>query len=106
MKLSDNYGTGGLEGQIDVDWLAELDFTFNKKFLNDKLRTNLGFNRTLNRGFIGKIDFGTDNAVVESNSSRQSIQLRLVYSFGSKLGKKLTNRETSREEENRIRKDN
>jgi len=30
----------------------------------------------------------------------------LVYSFGSKFGKKATNRETSKEEENRIRDDN
>ena len=98
MKLSDNYGTGGLEGQIDVDWLAELDFSFGGKFLNNKLRTNLGFNKMLNRGFIGKIDFGTGKTVAESNGSRQSIQLRLIYSFSSKLGKKLTNKETSREE--------
>ena len=60
----------------------------------------------MNRGFIGKIDFGTGKAVVESNGSWQSIQLRLVYSFGSKLGKKITKKETSREEENRVRDDN
>ena len=52
-----------------MDWLAELDFSFGGKFLNDKLRTNLGFNKILNRGFIGKIDFGTGKAVVESNGS-------------------------------------
>ena len=41
----------------------------------------------LNSGFIGIIDQGTGKAVVENDGSRQSIQLRLVYSFGSKLGK-------------------
>ena len=74
--------------------------------MNDKLRTNLGFNKILNRGFIGKIDYKTGKALVESNSSRQSIQLRLVYSFGSKLGEKIFIRDTYRQEENRIRDDN
>ena len=60
----------------------------------------------LNRDFIGNIDYGTGTASVESNGSRQSIQLRLVYSFGSKFNKKATDKNTSREEENRIRDDN
>ena len=37
-ELSGNYGTGALEGQIEVDWLAELAFSFGKKFLDDKLK--------------------------------------------------------------------
>ena len=105
-ELNGNYGTGALEGQIEVDWLADLDFSFGRTFLDEKLKINLGFNKMLNRGFVGNIDFGTGTAAVESNGSRQSIQLRLVYSFGSKFGKKVTNREISREEENRIRNDN
>lgn len=105
-ELSGNYGTGALEGQVDVDWLADLDFSFGKKFLEEKLKINLGFSSMLNRGFIGNIDYGTGTASVESNGSRQSIQLRLVYSFGSKFNKKATDKNTSREEENRIRDDN
>lgn len=105
-ELSGNYGTGALEGQIDVDWLAQLDFSFSKKFLDDKLKANLGFNKMLNRGFVGTIDYGNGNANVESNGSRQNIQLRLVYSFGSRFGKKKTRRNSSRDEENRINDDN
>lgn len=105
-ELSGNYGTGALEGQIEVDWLAELDFSFGKTFLDEKLKINLGFNKMLNRGFVGNMDYGTGTAAVERNGSRQSIQLRLIYSFGSKFGKKVTNRKISREEENRIRDDN
>ena len=105
-EISGNYGTGALEGQIDVDWLAGLDFSFGKKFLDDKLRVNLGFNKMLNRGFVGNIDYGNGTAAVESNGSRQNIQLRLVYSFGSKFGKKKSNRNKNRDEENRIRDNN
>ena len=56
----------------------------------------------LNRGFNGTIDYGNGTAKVESNGSRQNIQLRLVYSFGSKFGKKKSRRNSSRDEENRI----
>ncbi len=105
-ELSGNYGTGALEGQIDVDWLAQLDFSFSKKFFDNKLKANLGFNKMLNRGFVGTIDYGNGNADVHSNGSRQNIQLRLVYSFGSRFGKKKTRRNSSRDEENRINDDN
>ena len=105
-ELSGNYGTGALEGQIEVDWLAELDFSFGKKFFNDKLKANLGFNKMLNRGFVGNIDYGNGTAAVESNGSRQNIQLRLVYSFGDKFGKKKSGRNTNRDEENRINDSN
>lgn len=102
-ELSGNYGTGALEGQIEVDWLAGLDFSFGKKFLKEKLKVNLGFNKMLNRGFVGNIDYGNGTAAVESNGSRQNIQLRVAYSFGSKFGKKKTGRNTNRDEERRIK---
>lgn len=105
-ELSGNYGTGALEGQIEVDWLAELDFSFGKKFLDDQLKVNLGFNKMLNRGFVGNIDYGNGIAAVESNGSRQNIQLRLVYSFGSKFGKKKSSRNSNNDEENRIQDNN
>ena len=51
-------------------------------------------------------DYGNGNAKVESNGSRQNIQLRLVYSFGSKFGKKKVKSNSSRDEENRINNTN
>ncbi|MEN8881275.1 MAG: outer membrane beta-barrel protein [Polaribacter sp.] len=105
-EVSGNYGTGALEGQIEVDWLTELDFSFGKKFLDDKLKVNLGFNKMLKRGFVGNIDYGNGIAAVESNGSRQNIQLRMVYSFGSKFGKKKSKRNRNRDEENRINDSN
>jgi len=47
----------------------------------------------LNRGFVGSIDYGNGNASVESNGSRQNVQLKLTYSFGSQFGKKKSNRD-------------
>ncbi len=60
----------------------------------------------LNRGFVGTIDYGNINAAIESNGSRQNIQVRLTYNFGSKFGKKKSNRNSSRDEENRINDNN
>jgi outer membrane receptor protein involved in Fe transport len=101
-ELNGNYGTGALEGQIDVDWIAGLDFSFGKKFFNERLKANLGFNKMLNRGFVGAVNYDNINANIESNDSRQNVQLRLVYSFGSKFGKQKNRGNTSRDEENRI----
>ena len=47
----------------------------------------------LNRGFVGSIDYGNGTASVESNGSRQNVQLKLTYSFGSKFGKKKSKRD-------------
>lgn len=105
-ELSGNYGTGALEGQIDVDWFAGLDFSFGKKFFDKKLKANLGFNKMLNRGFVGKINYGNGIADIVSNESRQNIQLRLAYSFGSKFGKKKNRSNSSRDVQNRIEDEN
>jgi hypothetical protein len=60
----------------------------------------------LNRGFVGNIDYGNGIAAVESNDSRQNIQLKFVYSFGSKFGKKKSGRNSNNDEEDRIRDGN
>ncbi len=101
-EISGNYGTGALQGGLDADWFAGLDFSFGKKFLDEKLKVNLSFSKMLNRGFVGVIDYNNLFAEVESNQSRQNIQLRLSYSFGSKFGKNKNRRNASEEEENRI----
>ena len=106
LELSGNYGTGALEDQIEVDWFAELDFSFGKTFLDNTLKANLGFNKMLNRGFIGTIDYGNGSAAVNSNGSRQNIQLRLTYSFGDKFGKKKSGRNTNTDEQDRINDSN
>ena len=102
MELSGFYGTGALEGQIEVDWVADLDFSFSKRFLEERLKVNLGFNNMINRAFNGKIEHGNINADVISNQSRYNVQLRVGYSFGSKFGKNKNRRNASGEEEDRI----
>lgn len=101
-EMSSYFGSGALEGQINVGWIGSLDFSFGKKFLNDRLKVNLGINKVLNRGFVGTVNYDNINAEIESNGSRQNVQLRFAYSFGSKFGKKKSRRNSSREEQNRI----
>ncbi len=104
-ELSGNYGTGALDEGVEVDWFADLEVSFGKKFLDDQLKVNLGFSKILNRGFVGIIDYGNVNAEVESNGSRQNVQLRLVYNFGSNFGKSKIDRNATEEEE-RIQDEN
>lgn len=105
-EMSSYFGSGALEGQIDVEWIGDLSFSFGKKFMDDRLKVNLGINKVLNRGFVGTVNYDNIDADIESNGSRQNVQLRLAYSFGSKFGKKKSRRNSSREEQNRIEENN
>ena len=104
-EVNGNYGTGALEQGVEVSWFTNLDFSFGKKFFDDQLKVNLGFSKILNRGIVGVVDYGNVNVLVESNQSRQNVQLRLAYNFGSKLGKSKTDR-NSTQEEDRIQDEN
>ena len=86
-ELSGFYSTGGLEGQIDYDWLAGMDIAISKKFINDRLKVTFEFEEILNRKFEGSINYDNVNANVVSNWARQNVFLQLSYSFGSKFGK-------------------
>lgn len=101
-EMSSYFGSGALEGQIDVGWVGNLSFSFGKKFMNDRLKVNLGINKVLDRGFVGRVNYDNINANIESNGSRQNVQLRFTYNFGSKFGKKKSKSNSSRDEENRI----
>lgn len=101
-EISGNYGTGALDGGMDVDWFAGLDLSLGKTFLDDRLKVNFGLNKILNRGFVGKINYNNLNADVESNESRRNVQLRVSYSFGSRYGKQKNRENSSKEEQNRI----
>ena len=104
-EVNGNYGTGALEQGVEVSWFTNLDFSFGKKFFDDQLKVNLGFSKILNRGIVGVVDYGNVNVLVESNQSRQNVQLRLAYNFGSKFGKSKTDR-NSTQEEDRIQDEN
>ncbi len=105
-EMSSYFGSGALEGQIDVGWIGDLSFSFGKKFMDDRLKVNLGINKVLNRGFVGTVNYDNIDAEIEANGSRQNVQLRLAYSFGSKFGKKKSRRNSSSEEQNRIEENN
>ena len=105
-EMSSYFGSGALEGQIDVGWIGDLSFSFGKKFMDERLKVNLGINKVLNRGFVGTVNYDNIDADIESNGSRQNVQLRLAYSFGSKFGKKKSRRNSSSEEQNRIEENN
>lgn len=82
-------------------YLFEILATFSKHTISFKIINQQNVALPFNN-----IDYVNGTAAVESNGSRQNIQLRLIYSFGSKFGKKKAKRNANREEENRINLDN
>ena len=105
-ELSGFYSTGGLQGQIEHEWLAGLSFAMSKKLMDDKLKINLGIGEILNRQFKGVIRYDNVNADIISDWSRQNVYLLLTYSFGSKFNKKKNRSNSSEEEQERIRDNN
>jgi len=101
-EISGFYSTGPLEGEIKMDWLASMEFALSKKFLDDKVKVNLGMRKVLDRQYSGKIRSGNLNADILSAESKQNIYLQVSYSFGSKFGKKKKNQNSSQDEEDRI----
>ncbi len=105
-ELSGWYSTGGLEGQIDYDWLAGMDIAVSKKLLNDRLKVAVEFEEILNKTFQGSINYNNVNATVESDWARQNVFLQLSYSFGSKFGKQKRRGNASKEIQDRINDNN
>lgn len=105
-ELTGYYTSGGLQGQIEHEWLAGLSFAMSKKFMKDKLKINIGIGEILNRQFKGVIKYNNINADLISDWSRQNVYLQLTYNFGSKFNKKKERSNTSKEEEDRIKDNN
>lgn len=105
-EISGYYTTGGLEGQIEHEWLAGIDIAFSKKFLEDRLKVSVELEEILNRKFVGNITYNNVDADVTSNWARQNVYLQLNYSFGSKFGKSKKRANASEEERDRIKDNN
>jgi len=105
-EVSAYFSTGPLEGQIEMDWLGDIDFAMSKKFLDGKLKANFGIRKLLNRQFSGTIKYANVDASILSSESKQNVYLQLTYNFGSRFGKKKKNRNSSRDEEDRINDNN
>lgn len=101
-ELSGYYTSGGLDGQIEYDWLAGLDIALSKSFMKDQLKVNLQWEEILDRKFYGGINYNNINADIISNWSRRNIILQLNYSFGSQYSKKKKRKEASENEMERI----
>ena len=101
-ELSGYYTSGGLEGQIDYEWLAGLDIALSKTFFNDRLKVNFEFEEILTKKFFGAINYDNINAEIVSDWSRRNVYLQCIYSFGSKFGKKKKRAEVSEQEMDRI----
>ena len=105
-ELSGFYLNGGLQGQIEHDWIAGLGFSLSREFLDEKLRVNFSLQDILTRKFYGYVFYDNVDAQIISDWSRYNVSVELVYNFGSHFGKKRSRNNTSIEEQNRIDSNN
>lgn len=105
-EVTGYYTTGGLQGQIEHDWLAGLSFALSKKFMDDKFKLNLGIEEILNRKFRGNITYDNIDADIISDWSRQNVYFQLTYNFGSNYKKEEEKRNPSEEAQDRIKDNN
>ncbi len=105
-EFSMYYNTGSLEGQLDVDWVANMDFALSKTFIDGKLKANLGISDILNRKVFGTIRYDNIDGDIVSDWSRQKLYFQLTYKFGSRFNKKKERKNSSQEEQNRINSNN
>lgn len=105
-EISGYYTSGGLEGIIEYDWLAGIDIAFSKTFLDDKLKVSLEFEELIQRTFNGVVAYDNVDATLVSNWARNNVFLQLNYSFGSKFSKNKKRKNSSKEEQDRIKLDN
>ena len=105
-ELTGYYTSGGLQGQIEHEWLAGISFAMSKKFIKDRLKINVGIGEILNRQFIGTVKYDNINADIISDWSRQNVYLQLTYNLGSKFNKERDRSNTTKEEEARIKDNN
>ncbi|MEM6722175.1 MAG: outer membrane beta-barrel protein [Bacteroidota bacterium] len=102
-EVSGYYTSGGLDGQIEFEWIAGLDIAFSKKFMNDQLKVSVELEEILDRKFFGAINYDNINANIISDFPRRNVFLQLSYSFGKKYNKKKNRKNSAGDEVDRIK---
>mgnify|MGYP003684180115 CR=1 FL=1 len=102
-EVSGYYTSGGLDGQIEFDWIAGIDLAFSKKFMNDQLKVSVELEEILDRKFNGAINYDNINANIISDWPRRNVFLQLSYSFGKKYNKSKNRKNSAGDEVDRIK---
>ncbi|WP_046744585.1 outer membrane beta-barrel protein [Kordia zhangzhouensis] len=102
-EISGYYTSGGLDGQIEFDWVAGIDIAFSKKFLNDQLKVSVELEEILDRKFYGAINYSNVNADIISDWPRRNVFLQVSYSFGKKYNKSKSRKNGANDEVDRIK---
>lgn len=105
-EISGYYTSGGLDGQIEFEWIAGIDIAFSKKFMDDKLKVSLELEEIIDRKFYGNINYDNVNANIISNWPRRNVFLQLSYSFGKKYNKSKNRKNSAGDEVDRIKTKN
>ncbi len=102
-EISGYYTSGGLDGQIEFDWIAGIDIAFSKKFLDDKLKVSVELEEIIDRKFMGAINYDNVDANIISDWPRRNVFLQVSYSFGKKYNKSKNRKSGADDEVDRIK---
>jgi len=102
-EISGYYTSGGLDGQIEFDWMAGIDIAFSKKFLDDQLKVSVELEEIIDRKFMGAINYDNVNANIITDWPRRNVFLQLSYSFGKKYNKSKNRKNGAGDEVDRIK---
>lgn len=83
MELSGWWNSGPLEGIINSEWIYGTDIGISRKFLNDKLKINLGVENLFNRFYHGNVTYSNIRMDVISRWDAPVYNFQMTYKFGN-----------------------
>ncbi len=94
-ELSAWYNSGGIEGIIDAEYLYGVDVGVAKKFLDDKLRVNVGIENILAKYMTANINYENMDLSIYNQWDGPVYNLELSYKFGNQHMKSVQKKKSS-----------
>lgn len=98
MELSGWWNSGALEGILNSEWLFGTDFGLGRKFLNDKLKVNIGVENPINRFYHGGVTYSNIQLSVLNKWDAPVYNLNMTCKFGNQHMKGKGGRQSSAED--------
>ncbi len=98
-EISGWYNSGGIEGIIDAQYLYGVDVGLAKKFLNDKLKVNIGIENILAKYMTATIDYENMDLSIYNRWDGPVYNLELSYKFGNQHMKSVQKKKSSASDE-------
>lgn len=103
-ELSGYYTSGGLEGVMRYDYMYGASAGVSRKFLDNRLKVNMGVDNFVGRFFYGNLEYSNLNLKIYNEWEAPVLNFQVSYSFGNKHLTKKKHTSSADEELNRTGK--